>query len=227
MESAQPIDDATIVMRDGVIQSVGAASPPPAGARIVDAEGRVVTPGLMTGGSQLGLTEILSLPDTRDYAVASGPLGAAFDVQYAINSNSTLAAPGVERWPHAGRVLSRGLGRGAFCRPGCVAAPGLDVRPARDRACRDVRENWRRRRPPAVGGSRSAAWILLRNALEEARRFKPASGIAGPRDQLLNHLDAEALRPVVAGRMPLAIVADRESDHPPGDPIARRPRLCA
>ena len=52
----------------------------------------------------------------------------------------------------------------------------------------------------------------MRNALEEARRFKPAPGVAGPRDQLLNHLDAEALHPVVAGRMPLAIVADRESD---------------
>jgi imidazolonepropionase-like amidohydrolase len=36
--------------------------------------------------------------------------------------------------------------------------------------------------------------------------------VAGPRDQLLNHLDAEALQPVVGGRMPLAIYADRESD---------------
>jgi imidazolonepropionase-like amidohydrolase len=52
----------------------------------------------------------------------------------------------------------------------------------------------------------------LRNALEEARRFKPAPGVSGPRDQLLSRLDAEALQPVVAGRMPLAIVADRESD---------------
>jgi imidazolonepropionase-like amidohydrolase len=63
-----------------------------------------------------------------------------------------------------------------------------------------------------VGGSRSAVWILLRNALEEARRYRPAKGVGGPRDQLLGRLDAEALQPVVAGQMPLAIVADRESD---------------
>jgi imidazolonepropionase-like amidohydrolase len=52
----------------------------------------------------------------------------------------------------------------------------------------------------------------LRNALDEARRYKQPAGVGGPRDQLLNHLDAEALQPVVAGRMPLAIYADRESD---------------
>ena len=44
----------------------------------------------MSAGTQLGLLEISSLPDTRDYALASGPLGAAFDTQYALNPNSTL-----------------------------------------------------------------------------------------------------------------------------------------
>jgi imidazolonepropionase-like amidohydrolase len=65
-----------------------------------------------------------------------------------------------------------------------------------------------------TGGSRAAQWLLLRNALEEARRYRAlAVGRAGgPRDQLLNHLDAEALQPVVAGVTPLAIAASRESD---------------
>lgn len=63
-----------------------------------------------------------------------------------------------------------------------------------------------------VGGSRSAQWILLRNALDEARQYRPSRQPSGPRDQLLNRLDIEALRPVVEGRMPLAITAARESD---------------
>ena len=46
----------------------------------------------MSAGSQLGLVEVASLPDTRDYALATGTLGAAFDVQYALNPNSTLLA---------------------------------------------------------------------------------------------------------------------------------------
>ena len=64
----------------------------------------------------------------------------------------------------------------------------------------------------SAGGSRGASWILLRNALDEAARFRPSRGVGAPRDQLLGRLDAEALQPVVAGRMPLAVVADRESD---------------
>src|SRR5207248_9412939 len=50
----------------------------------------VVTPGLMNAGTQLGLVEISAVPDTSDATVTSGPLGAAFDIQYALNPNSTL-----------------------------------------------------------------------------------------------------------------------------------------
>jgi imidazolonepropionase-like amidohydrolase len=62
-----------------------------------------------------------------------------------------------------------------------------------------------------AGGSRAAQWVLLRNALDEARHFAAAHP-PGPRDQLLDHPDAEALAPVVAGTMPLVISAERESD---------------
>ena len=46
MESAQPLEDATIVVRGGVVLSVGAALAPPAGARVVDAGGRIVARSL-------------------------------------------------------------------------------------------------------------------------------------------------------------------------------------
>ena len=88
---AQPIENATVVIRDGKVQAVGAGLAPPAGARVIDVEGRIVTPGLMSAGSQLGLVEVGSLPDTRDYSVASGALGAAFDVQYALNAEFDAA----------------------------------------------------------------------------------------------------------------------------------------
>jgi imidazolonepropionase-like amidohydrolase len=211
LTSIGPVEDATIVMRNGVVQSVAASTSPPAGARIVDAAGRIVTPGLMTSGSQLGLIEVASLPDTRDYALAGGPLGAAFDVQYALNPNSTLLP----------LALSDGLTRAVSNPEGSAGAPflgqGVLLRlgsPAdlleRAKVAMFVKVGGGA--ATGVGGSRSAAWILLRNALEEARRYRPPTGVAGPRDQLLNRLDAEALRLVVAGRMPLAIVADRESD---------------
>jgi imidazolonepropionase-like amidohydrolase len=211
MESDQPIDDATVVIRDGTIQAVGSALPPPAGAKVVDAAGQVVTPGLMTAGSQLGLYEVASSPDTRDYSIASGPLGAAFDVQYALNTNAT-AVP---------LALSDGLTRTVAFPDGSANAPFLGqaalLRLVPDAALLDRARVAMFARVggtsvAGAGGSRSAQWILLRNALEEARRYKLSARVSGPRDQLLNHLDAEALQPVVAGKMPLAIYADRESD---------------
>lgn len=211
MESAQPVEDATIVIRDGKVQSVGARLAPPAGARIVDAAGHIVTPGLMSAGTQLGLVEVSSLPDTRDYSVATGVLGAAFDVQYALNSNSTVLKAALDdgltravTYPD-GAAVAPFMGQAALLRLG--SASGLLERPKAAMFARVGAAG-----AFAAGGSRSASWLLLRNALDEARRYKPTSGVSGPRDQLLGRLDAEALKPVVAGEMPLAIVADRESD---------------
>jgi imidazolonepropionase-like amidohydrolase len=208
MTTVEPIENATVVVRDGKINAVGAGLAPPAGVRVVDAGGRIVTPGLMGAATQLGLVEVASLPDTRDYALATGALGAAFDVQYALNPNSTVLtlalADGVTRAVTVpdGSPVAPFLGQAAIVRLG--SADDLLERP---RAAMFVRVS-----AASAGGSRSASWILLRNALEEARRFKPSATVGGPRDQLLGRLDAEALQPVVAGRMPLGIVADRESD---------------
>ena len=84
------IDNATIVIRDGKIEAVAAGLSPPAGARVIQADGHIVTPGLMNAGTQLGLVEISAVADSSDATVTSGPLGAAFDIQYALNPNSTL-----------------------------------------------------------------------------------------------------------------------------------------
>ena len=211
MEATQAIEDATVVWHDGKVQAVGARLAPPAGAAVVDAAGRIVTPGLMSAGTQLGLVEVGSLPDTRDYTLASGALGAAFDVQYALSANSTLLTLALDEGltravthPEASAVAPF-LGQAALLR----LAPRSQLL---ERAQVAMFARVGAGAAAAAGGSHGAPWILLRNALDEARRFKPSSGVSGPRDQLLGRLDAEALQPVVAGRMPLAIVAERESD---------------
>ncbi|HEX7851126.1 MAG TPA: amidohydrolase, partial [Sphingomonas sp.] len=85
-----PVDDATIVLDQGRIRSIVAHGTIPAGARVVDAAGHIVTPGLIGAATQLGLVEVLAARDTNDQSVTNGPLGPAFDVQYAINANSAL-----------------------------------------------------------------------------------------------------------------------------------------
>ena len=205
------IDDATIWIRDGRIHKIATGIVPPAGRGVLDAAGRIVTPGLMNAGTRLGLVEVSAVSETVDHAVSEGALGAAFDVRFAINPNSTLIphvrADGLTRalsYPQAsavapfagsGVVLHLGPGPDLIDRPRAgmfVVIGGMSA--------------------AQVGGSRAAQWILLRNALEEARRYQPAKGVGVPRDQLSNRLDIEALAPVLAGEMPLGIEASRESD---------------
>jgi len=198
--ASAPVDDATIIIDRDHIRSVVAHGTVPAGARVIDASGRIVTPGLIGAATQLGLVE-----------VTSGPLGPAFDVQYAINANSALLpvarADGVTRamtYP-GGAATAPFSGMGAVLR----LVPEGDILETPRAAMFVAIGNTSQ---AGAGGSRAAQWVLLRNALEEARRFAAAPRAVGPRDQLLSRPDVEALGGVIAGRMPLAIQADRESD---------------
>ncbi len=208
---AKPLEEVVIVVEDGRIVAAGVGLAIPTGAQVVDAKGRLVTPGLMNAGTQLGLVEISAIADTSDSAVASGPLGAAFDVQYALNANSVLLA----------QARADGLTRAGTYPGGSPSAPfagqaaalrlseGPDIL---DRPKALMFAQFGGMTAAKAGGSRSAQWILLRNALDEARQYAKAGKSPSPRDQLLNHLDIEALQPVIAGRMPLALMASRESD---------------
>ena len=210
-DGAEALEQATIVIDDGRIVSVASNGAVPSGARILDARGGIVTAGLMGAGTQLGLVELYSMKETADQAVSKGPLGASFDVEYAMNANSTLIAQA--RADGLTRAVSYPTGSADLPFSGLGALLRLDASPQlieRSKAGLFI----------VVGGvaamqgsgSRSAQWQLIRNALDEAKKYRPSDKVGGPRDQVLNRLDIEALQPVVAGRMPLAIFANRESD---------------
>ncbi len=213
LTTAEPVVDATIVIRDGRIARVAAHGAVPAGARVVDAGGRTVTPGLFNSATQLGLTQVSSTDDTVDGAVKASPLGAAFDVQYALDGNGEpvrhARAEGVTR----AIALPSGSGYAPFLGQGALIRliPGEAIL-ERPRALMAVSIGGSA--AANAGGSRAATWQLLRNALDEARALQRSSGGRGlaPRDQLLNHLDAQALLPVLDRRTPLLIQVDRESD---------------
>jgi imidazolonepropionase-like amidohydrolase len=205
------MEDATLVFAGRQIVSLEAHGAVPAGATVIDAAGRIVTPGLMNGATQLGLGEVSEASDTQDQSLATGPLGAAFDVHYALNANSTLLP--VARADGLTRAMSFPTGAATVPFSGAGAlirlSPGPDIL-ERPRAAifAEVGDNTLAK----AGGSRAAQWVLLRNALVEARRYAATSPSGGPRDQLLSRPDIEALGPVVSGATPLAITAERESD---------------
>lgn len=218
------IDDATIVIRDGRYESVVRGGVPPSDARVIDAAGHLVTPGLMNAETQLGTVEVSSLAETRDHGVSRGPLGAAFDVQYGINANSMLLPVAL------GDGLTRAvtsptatpdpvfLGLGAVLR----IQPGGDILDRPKAAMYAGVGGLGIRRE---GGSRSAQWQLLRNALDEAKTYNPSRSASTPRDQLQNAMNIAALRAMLDDHTPLAIRATRESDIRQAAALARDYRL--
>ncbi len=213
MTDAAPgrIDHATIIIRDGRYESVTEGAAPPAGARVIDAAGKIVTPGLMNANTHLGLVEVASLQETRDYSVAEGPLGAAFDVQYGLNPESVLL-PNVVTDGLTRAVTSPGsAGDEVFMGMGAVLriVPGGEIL---DHAKAAMYARIGGDVSKRAGGSRSAQWQLLRNALDEAKSYPSEPGAADPRNKLQSRLNVAALHAMLAARMALVLQVSRESD---------------
>src|SRR5262244_1353987 len=60
------IERGSVVIRDGKIAEVGARVAAPGNAKVIDATGLSVYPGMIDSGTQLGLTEIGSIQETHD-----------------------------------------------------------------------------------------------------------------------------------------------------------------
>jgi imidazolonepropionase-like amidohydrolase len=154
--------------------------------------------------------------DTRDTGVESGPFGASFDVQYALNPNSTLLAVARGDGLTRAMVLPVGSATPPFDGLGAVLrlSEGPDILDVRDAA---VAATVGGMAVPASGGSRSAQWMLIRSALDGARRrsLSPSSlkqEASAERSTLLSPGNVGALIPVLQRRIPLVIAAYRESD---------------
>jgi len=83
------IPNGTVVISGGKIQAVGANVPAPQGATVIDATGLFVYPGMIDSGTELGLTEIGSVPgstDTREI----GDFNPQDVALTALNSHSEL-----------------------------------------------------------------------------------------------------------------------------------------
>ena len=83
------IPNGSVVVQNGRIAAVGANVQAPAGATVIDATGMFVFPGMIDGGTALGLTEIGSVPgpiDTREI----GDFNPQNDAIVAVNASSEL-----------------------------------------------------------------------------------------------------------------------------------------
>lgn len=207
------IPNGTVIVLDGRIVAVGGGIAVPAGATVIDATGKYVTPGLIAGMSTLGLVEVEGVPQTNDASARGTPFSAAIDIAPALNPVSPPLA--VNRIGGVTRaVVGPEIAAEIFAGQGAIislAAVGDTLMRPRAFQFVEMGEDGAR----AAGGSRPAAWLNLRNGFAEAQRFArgPAAFDSGrDKDSLIKRLDAEALVPVVDGRIPAVIHAERASD---------------
>jgi len=239
-DGSGPIQNATVVIRDGRIVAAGQGVAIPPGARVIDASGKWVTPGIVAGFSRLGLTDVSGgAQGANDERAEKGPFNAAIDIAPAINPNyqpvKVNRADGVTR-----AVVAPEAAHNIFAGQGAVIDTGADMNPiTKARAFRFVELG--ETGAQNAGGSRPSAYILFRNALREAGELTRFAGTVSPggatepdarlrplqnpnesrvysrsadrsQDVLLTRFDAAALVPVLQGRQPLLVHVERASD---------------
>lgn len=212
-DGAGPVEGGTVVIRGGKVVAAGAGVAVPAGMRVVDAEGRWVSPGIFAGFTRMGIVEVDAVDGTNDTAASGSPFNAALDVAPAVNPlSSPIAINRLEGVTRA--VVAPDNSRGSlFAGQGAVIDLGADRNAvARPQAFQFMEYGEAGAR--AAGGSRSAAYAMLRNALLLVRDYvrNPASFESNSKEAMLTRADAAALVPVVQGRMPLLVHAERASD---------------
>ncbi len=220
------IENGTVVISNGRISAVGANVSVPAGAKVIDATGLSVYPGMIDSGTQIGLTEISSVAGSVD----TGEIGdnnANIKVEVALHPDSShipvtrvngittvLTAPGggmiagqsalinLDGWVPRDMVLKSSVAMHVSW-PGAGGGGGFGFGGQQQRSIAEVR----RQQEQQVEN--------LRKILRDAAAYGVAKD-ARARDASLpkqeTDLKLEALVPVARGQMPIVIDVDRERD---------------
>ncbi len=211
-DGSEPIQNGTVVITGGKVVAAGAGVAVPAGVKTIDAAGKWVTPGLVSGFSRVGLAEVPGVSETNDTRASKSPFSAAIDVAPAVNP---LANPiAISRTAGITRaVVVPVAGSGMFAGQGAVVDLGADMNPITKARAFQYVEMGEEGKDDA-GGSRAAMILTFRMMLTEAQSYAkaPASYDGGTKDALLNRVDAQALVPVVNGTIPLMVHAESARD---------------
>jgi imidazolonepropionase-like amidohydrolase len=191
------IENGDVLIVDGRISAVGADLTAPRNARVIEAEGRFVTPGAFAAMSEIGLSEISGSGAPNDASVDGDLISAAADAAAAFDPNVSAVAvtrlEGVTRAAIAPSSTDTVFGgRGAL-----VVLGGEADSVFRDQAFMIVElgETGAAR----SGSSRAALWPVFEAALRDAREY-PARYRSGQGGAVLSEIDAAALQPFARGQ---------------------------
>jgi len=215
------LENATIVIENGRIAEVGTGIQVPVGAEVIDASGKIITPGLFSAMGQIGLSEVGAVTGTNDAVQRGDDFSAGFDVADAYNRRSVVIPisriDGITRAliaPRAGRPDEQGNSSRVLSGLASVVQLG-DSGDYLTRHGVAVVANLGEAGSAVAAGSRAAAIQELRAALADAldyRRNKAAYERGDWREYSVSTADLEALISVVEGDRSMIFAANRASD---------------
>lgn len=206
-DGSEPTAGADVLVRRGKIAAVGRQIDIAQGTPVIDGTGKWVTPGLFAALTDLGIYDVDAVEGSNDVSASNTTFNAALDVAPVINPEAlnlkVSRAGAVTRASVAPRA-----GNSIFAGQGAIIDLGADAAPiVKARAFQYVELG--ERGGGLAGGSRTAAYVQLRNALAEAQDL---AGNGRFEDALLSRPDAAALIKVVTGAQQLYVHVERASD---------------
>lgn len=213
MGDAGKLEHATVLIQNGKIKALQTGDLDLTGYEVIQAENKVITPGLIGAKTQLGLVDVGFSAGTNDSTAEQtgfSSTGAAYDVAYAINADSSLFA--ISRISGiTSAATSMADTHQLFGGQGALISLGGNPPVIKSRAF--ITTQVGNAGADSIGGSRAVLWANLESALQEA---KFAIGMSlNPTDEWYGNLskaDVKALLPVVQGQIPLLIDARRKAD---------------
>ncbi|WP_340680759.1 amidohydrolase family protein [Paraglaciecola sp.] len=208
------VENATVLIKDGRIQLVQSGNVPVAGYSVIHAENKVITPGLIGAKTQLGLVDVgfsAGTNDSNGEQTGFSNTGAAYDVSYAINADSSLFA--VSRIAGVtSAATSMSDTHQLFTGQGTIISLSANAPPLiKSKAFISVQVG--NAGADTIGGSRAVLWTNLDAIITEAMFAMDKS--LTPSDEWhgqMSKADVKAIIPVVQGKTPLLIDARRKSD---------------
>ena len=214
------IENGTIIIKDGMIAEMGTNVTVPSDAKVIDGTGLEVYPGMIDGGTRLGLTEVGSDPRTQDYNEV-GEIIPHMKALTAVNPNSVLIP--VTRVSGVTTALTIPAG-GVF--PGTAALINLHgYTPQQMYAGFSAvvmnyptsgrRGWWDRRTDEEIEKATEEAKEKLNDVWEKVKQYNKvdSANAAGNTDVELNYYpEMEALLGVYRNESPLLVEVDKAKD---------------
>lgn len=230
--SGAPIENGTVVIKDGKIVAVGADVAVPSEAKVIDGKGLQVYPGLFDSVTQMGLSEISAVRATVDStetgefnpdvvaATAVSPSSAHIPVVRAAGITEVLAVPASGGFDSAGGSNLVGGQASAIYLAGwtmeemairknvamVIGWPGIETQSF------DFFTFSRKEKPYSEAKKEYDKQVeQLADWMEQARHYAQTME-KSPAGSFERDVKLEAMVPVVRGQMPVMVIADRARD---------------